>query len=149
MTTDTAASLRIGAAAAAAGVTTRTLRYYEQRGLLQPSGYTDGGERRYTDDDVARLKRVRDLADLLGADLEEIRRVLDAEDRLAEIRAEYHRPGQSARRQLELLDEAEQVNGRMQETVAGRLRRLLEMQAELHAKAERYAEVRKELKRRG
>lgn len=141
--------LRIGAAAAAAGVTTRTLRYYEQRGLLQPSAYTEGGERRYTQGDVARLRRVRELADLLGADLEGIRRVLDAEDRLAAIRAEYLRPGQSARRQLELLDEAEAVNRELRETVDGRIARLRKVRDELRAKAARYAEVRAELRGQG
>lgn len=140
--------LRIGAAATAGGVTTRTLRYYEQRGLLQPSAYTGGGERRYTEDDVARLRRVRELADLLGADLEGIRRVLDAEDRLAVIRAEYTKPGQSPRRQLELLGEAEAVNRELQDTVDGRLARLRKVRDELRAKAVRYAEVRADLERR-
>lgn len=147
MTTVEVPLLRIGAAAAAAGVTTRTLRYYEQRGLLQPSAYTEGGERRYTEADVARLRRVRELADLLGADLEAIRRVLDAEDHLAAIRVEYHRPGQSARRQLELLDEAEAVNHDLQATVDGRIGRLRKVRDELRAKAARYAEVREELRR--
>lgn len=133
---------RIGEAAAAAGVTTRTLRYYEQRGLLQPSAYTGGGERRYTEEDIARLRRVRELADLLDADLEEIRKVLEAEDRLAAIRAEWTRPGQSKTRQLELLAEAEAVNARLQESVSARLSRLRAVQAELRAKAARYAEVR-------
>ena len=146
MTTVEAPLLRIGAAAAAAGVTTRTLRYYEQRGLLQPSAYTDGGERRYTEADVVRLRRVRELADLLGADLEAIRRVLEAEDHLAAIRAEYLRPGQSARRQLELLDEAEAVNHDLQETVDGRISRLRKVRDELRAKAVRYAELRAELR---
>lgn len=140
MTTTTL--FRIGEAASAAGVTTRTLRYYEQRGLVQPSAYTGGGERRYTEDDIARLRRVRELADLLGADLAEIRRVLDAEDRLAEIRAEWQRPGQSKRRQRELLDEAEAMNARLRESVVGRIARLRVVQAELEAKAARYAEVR-------
>jgi DNA-binding transcriptional MerR regulator len=139
------ALLRIGAAAASAGVTTRTLRYYEQRGLLQPSAYTEGGERRYTAEDVARLVRVRELADLLGADLDEIRRALDAEDRLAAIRAEYLRPGQSRRRQLELLDEAESVNRHLQDSVGARMARLRAVQAELESRAARYAEVRAEL----
>jgi DNA-binding transcriptional MerR regulator len=147
MTTVEAPLLRIGAAAAAAGVTPRTLRYYEQRGLLKPSAYTEGGERRYTEADVTRLRRVRELADLLGTDLEAIRRMLDAEDRLAAIRAEYLRPGQSPRRQLELLDEAEAVNRDLQETVDGRITRLRKVRDELRAKASRYADLRDELRR--
>src|SRR5437868_14789577 len=111
------ATLRIGEAAEAAGVSTRTLRYYEQRGLLNPAGRSPGGERRYTDDDVARLMHIRDLAELLGADLDTIGAMLSAEDRLASIRTEYRQPGQSATRQLELLSEAEQLNAELQQRV--------------------------------
>ena len=46
--------LRIGDVAARAGVSTRTLRYYDERGLLRPSGRTLGGERRYEASDLRR-----------------------------------------------------------------------------------------------
>ena len=44
----------------------RTLRYYEELGLLTPSLYTAGGERRYTLDDLAHLQRILELREVLG-----------------------------------------------------------------------------------
>ena len=140
------ATLRIGEAAEAAGVSTRTLRYYEQRGLLNPSGRSPGGERRYTDDDVARLVHIRELAELLGADLDTIGALLSVEDRLASIRSEYRRPGQSATRQLELLAEAEQLNDDLQGRVDARIAGMKKVQAHLRAKAARYADLRDTLR---
>jgi DNA-binding transcriptional MerR regulator len=136
---------RIGQAAEAAGVSTRTLRYYEQRGLLLPSSHSPGGERRYNNDDVERLQTIRQLVEDLGTDLDTVRVMLDAEDQLAGIRGEYHKPGQSRDRQLELLDEAAAVNADLQDRVAARLEGLRKVQAHLRAKAARYEDVRSTL----
>ena len=127
-------SLRIGEAAAAAGVSTRTLRYYEQRGLLTPSEHSEGGERRYDETAVERLRRIRELAELLGADLEEIRSVLTAEDRLADIRDAYRSPGQSQLRQRELLDEALAVRTDLLARVTERIAGLKALQTDLTAR---------------
>jgi MerR family copper efflux transcriptional regulator len=54
--------MRIGDAAAAVGVTTRTLRYYEQRGLVT-ARRTVSGQREYGAEDVRRLHAVRELLD--------------------------------------------------------------------------------------
>ena len=53
----TEAGIRISDAATRVGVSARTLRYYEELGLLTPSLYTAGGERRYTTDDLVHLER--------------------------------------------------------------------------------------------
>ena len=82
--------LRIGEAAARAAVSVRTLRYYEELGLLTPSARSPGGARRYAEEDLARLARIRELKDLLGFNLDEVRTVLTAEDRLGDLRAAYH-----------------------------------------------------------
>jgi DNA-binding transcriptional MerR regulator/predicted nucleic acid-binding protein len=82
--------LGIGAAAARAGVSERALRYYQQLGLLTPCASTPGGMRRYSQDDLARVARIRQLQALLGLDLDEIVVVLDNEDRMAQIRHAYH-----------------------------------------------------------
>ena len=60
--------LGIGAAAERAGVSERALRYYQQLGLLVPA-CTPGGLRRYSEDDLARVARIRELQALLGLDL--------------------------------------------------------------------------------
>ncbi|HET6963655.1 MAG TPA: MerR family transcriptional regulator [Acidimicrobiales bacterium] len=81
--------LSIGAAAAQAGVTERALRYYQELGILNPSGHTKGGMRRYSQADLERVARIRELQLLLGLNLEEIAAVLRNEDRTAQIRAAY------------------------------------------------------------
>jgi DNA-binding transcriptional MerR regulator len=82
--------LGIGAAATRAGVSERALRYYQQLGLLIPACTTPGGLRRYSEEDLARVARIRELQTLLGLNLDEIAVVLRNEDRLAEIRLSYH-----------------------------------------------------------
>lgn len=97
--------LSIGAAAAKAGVTERSLRYYQELGLLAPSALTKGGMRRYSEADLDRVARIRELQTVLGLNLEEIAGVLRNEDRIAEIRAEYHSDSLPGRQRRQLLDE--------------------------------------------
>jgi len=67
---------RVGALAAATGLTVRTLHYYEEIGLLVASGRSEAGHRLYDDDDVARLYRIC-LLRRLGLPPDEIGRALD------------------------------------------------------------------------
>jgi DNA-binding transcriptional MerR regulator len=131
---------RIGEAASRAGVTTRTLRYYQELGLLHPSGATPGGNRLYTSDDVERLRRILELRDVMGFDLERIRLFLGSEDRLAELRAEVER-GVSNERRAEMIAEAYLLNQRMQAEIAQKQGVLTGVLAELRAKAVRYHEI--------
>ncbi len=75
----------ISVAAELAGVHPQTLRIYERRGLVTP-GRTSGGNRRYSEADIARLKRVAELA-AEGMNLEGIRHVMQLEDEVAQLRA--------------------------------------------------------------
>lgn len=134
----------IGAVARRAGVTTRTLRYYQEMGLLQPSGVTRRGNRLYSDDDVERLQRILELRDVMGFDLERIRLLLLTEDRLGELRAEAKR-GTSTIRRREMVREAVELNARMQHEVNDKLGLLHGFLAELQAKASRYREIAAEL----
>jgi DNA-binding transcriptional MerR regulator len=96
------ALLGIGAAAVRARVSERALRYYQQLGLITPSGSTPGGLRRYSEENLERVARIRELQDLLGFNLDEIRDVLASEDQLAELRRLYRdeEVGVAQRRQL-------------------------------------------------
>ncbi|MBI5090163.1 MAG: helix-turn-helix transcriptional regulator [Actinobacteria bacterium] len=79
----------ISVAAELAGMHPQTLRIYERRGLVQPAR-TQGGNRRYSDVDIERLRRIQDLA-AAGMNLEGIRRVMELEhevDRLQRENAE-------------------------------------------------------------
>ncbi len=96
----------IGTAALQAGVSQRALRYYQQIGLLTPQGCTPGGMRRYSEEDLARVGRIRKLQTLLGLNLDEIAQVLRGEDRMAEIRLAYHDEGTSSAERRVLVRES-------------------------------------------
>src|ERR1700677_4523614 len=98
--------LGIGAAAARAGVSERALRYYQQIGLITPCGCTPGGTRRYSEDDLARVARIRQLQVLLGLNLDEIAVVLRHEDRIAQIKRAYHHEYTSDEERRELVHES-------------------------------------------
>lgn len=74
---------QIGEAAARVGLSLRTVRYYEEVGLVVPSGRTDGGFRLYTDDDIDRLGLVKQMKPLEFS-LEEMRDLLDVRDAIAD-----------------------------------------------------------------
>ncbi|WP_459979514.1 MerR family transcriptional regulator, partial [Mycobacterium avium] len=65
----------------------QTLRHYERRGLLTPAR-SDGGTRRYSDDDLARLKRISQLVDQ-GVNLVGVARILDLESKNDQLKADY------------------------------------------------------------
>src|SRR5512146_1377554 len=69
------ADLSSGDLARATGNTVRTIRFYEEEGLLMPAVVSDGGHRRYTEDDLERLQLITDLREL-GLSLCEIRSIL-------------------------------------------------------------------------
>ena len=71
-----AADLSSGDLARATGNTVRTIRFYEEERLLTPAVVSDGGHRRYTEDDLERLRLITDLREL-GLSLCEIRTILD------------------------------------------------------------------------
>ncbi|HTW08080.1 MAG TPA: MerR family transcriptional regulator, partial [Acidimicrobiales bacterium] len=144
------AGLRIGDAAARAGVSTRTLRYYDELGLLSPSQYTSGGERRYRENDLAQLGRILELREVLGMNLEEIKRFLDSEQRLDEVRAAYRaekaRDTAAARTQRKaLLREALALNESLEEQLQAKLVRMESFRATLAQNAQRCREVLAEL----
>ncbi len=135
---------RIGEIADDLGVSTRTLRYYEELGLLQPSAYSAGGSRRYNDSDRQRIARIRDLQAVMGFNLEEICKILQAEDRLAELRTEYAR-GVTPKRHRDILIEAARLNARTRTQVLSKIEVLESFRDELEEKAERYRARAREL----
>ena len=74
----------ISVAAQLAGVHPQTLRNYERSGLLDPSR-TSGGSRRFSNEDLARLRRIQELTEA-GCNLEGVRRILQLEAELARTR---------------------------------------------------------------
>jgi MerR family transcriptional regulator, heat shock protein HspR len=79
----------ISVAAELAGVHPQTLRIYERKGLVDPAR-TAGGNRRYSDSDLERLRRIAELTDD-GLNLAGVRRVLELEEEIGRLQAELHR----------------------------------------------------------
>ena len=97
----------ISVAAELAGMHPQTLRIYERRGLVQPAR-TDGGNRRYSDDDIELLRRISELVDA-GMNLEGIRRVMELEAEVERLRNELEHARQQV---VEAVDEAERRHRR-------------------------------------
>ena len=96
MATAAPSTYRIGELAAKVGVTERTIRYYEERGLLESVKRLDGGQRVYTDDDVRRLKFIQKLK-VLGLSLAEMQE-------LETLYGRHHTNAKVLPRLIELLD---------------------------------------------
>jgi DNA-binding transcriptional MerR regulator len=83
-------TLRIGELAERSGVTPRTIRYYEELGLLPRSDREHGKHRVYSESDIERVQELTRLRDLLGLTLEELRSMVVAEDARADLRRRFY-----------------------------------------------------------
>jgi DNA-binding transcriptional MerR regulator len=135
--------LRIGELAQRTGVTTRTLRYWEELGLIHPSGHRGGGERLYLPTDMARVIRIKDLQELLGFSLAEVRVVLETEDidALDRARSELRWGAATPERRRQLLDEAVAANERLLVRLDDTLARIQAFRDERAAKALKLTEL--------
>jgi MerR family transcriptional regulator, repressor of the yfmOP operon len=136
--------LRIGEVAERTGVTPRTIRYYEEIGLLPAFKRRKGEHRLYDDADVERLQELTRLRDLLNLSLDELKQLVEAEEARAAIRRRLQATDSDAER-LKLLDEALPHVETQLELVRRRLGELQNLEAELVAKRKRILERRKEL----
>jgi DNA-binding transcriptional MerR regulator len=104
VSTEPAALLRIQDVAADTGLTTRAIRYYEEQGLLQPAGRSEGSYRLYDPDDLERLRFIKGLRDDAGFSLAEIRLLLEDEAARRAVRARYRSTDDPAERRRLLGD---------------------------------------------
>ncbi len=127
----TTEKLRIGEVAELTGTTPRTIRYYEEIGLLPGAGDRAQGQHRlYTQADVERITEIVRLRDLLGLSLEQLCRLLEAETARAELRREYHATEDRETRK-QILNQSLTHIGTQLELVRGRLAELTQLEAEL------------------
>jgi MerR family transcriptional regulator, repressor of the yfmOP operon len=102
-----APALRIGEVARRVGTTPRTIRYYEEIGLLPAEGARESGRHRiYGEQEVERLREALRLKELLGVSLEELKLLLEAEEARAALREEWHHGDPGAARRREMLTES-------------------------------------------
>ena len=130
--------MRIGEVAKAVGTTSRTIRYYEEIGLLGPPGDRASGKHRtFTEQDVERLRDALRLKELLGLSLDELREILEAQDARAALRDEWHHGHPGPRRRAAILKESARHLDRQLELVARRRAEIQELESELKARRER------------
>ena len=124
--------LRIGEVAREVGTTPRTIRYYEEVGLLpQTPERASGSHRLYTPAEVDRLREVMRLKELLGVSLEELRTLLSAEEARAELRRRLREEDVAPQRRRELLEQALGHIDRQLALVRGRAVELARLEREL------------------
>jgi MerR family transcriptional regulator, repressor of the yfmOP operon len=126
------------------GFTKRTLRYYEEVGLLPPTGRTEGNYRRYSEADLERLEGIKNLRDLLGFSLSDIREIMEAEDERGQIKVAYKHETEATAKVAQLNRADELIRGQM-EVIEKKLAGLEQMKATLMAKLERHEHIRNEL----
>jgi MerR family transcriptional regulator, repressor of the yfmOP operon len=98
--------LRIGQVAEMTGTTPRTIRYYEEIGLLPAAGREPGAHRIYQQADVDRLSELLRLRELLGVSLEELKELAAAEHARAALRREWRAGVDDPVRRRQILEEA-------------------------------------------
>jgi len=138
--------LRIGEVAERTGTTPRTIRYYEEIGLL-PGGTRERGKHRtYDEADVERLQELTRLRDLLGLSLDELKQLIEAEEARAALRRRFHETSSSAER-LHILEAALPHVETQRELVRRRRSELARLESELREKKRAILARRRELSR--
>lgn len=138
---------RIGEVAERAGVTTRTIRYYEELALLgKGAERTKGTHRLYTEADITRLQELIRLRDLLGLTLDELVEFADAEEARAALRDQWAESASDSDR-ARIVDEAILLAERQLELVRVRRERLDEFSGELNERLQTIRERKAELER--
>ena len=137
MSTTASKPLRIGEVAELTGTTPRTIRYYEEIGLLPGAGDRAQGQHRiYSEADVERVREIIRLRDLLGLSLDQLAVLLEAETARAELRRELEH-AEDPHRIRGLLEQALGHIGTQLELVRGRRQALEQLEEELVAKRRR------------
>lgn len=131
--------LQIGEVAEQLGLTPRTLRYYEEIGLLDPPSRMEGGFRLYSASDIDRLESIVQLKRLLGFSLREIKQVVEAMESLKLLRQESKQASDletkrdSLRKGLEILEQQVDV-------LDGRMRQVAELRDQFNQRSLRVRE---------
>jgi DNA-binding transcriptional MerR regulator len=113
---------------------------------LPPTGRTEGNYRRYSDEDVQRLERIKELRDLLGFSLTDIRELLSAEEQRNQIKAAYQQETERFAKIAQLDSADELIHGQLL-LINEKITALEQMKASLHVKLDRHAAKRAELQK--
>lgn len=136
--------MKIGDVAKQVGVTPRTIRYYEEIGLLPaPDERVPGAHRTYSTGDVERLTELIRLKNLLGVSLDGLKDLVEAEDNRAALRREWHEGVEDPVRRREIIEKLDDHARRQLELVRARRDEIADLEAEL---LERRARIRRRMR---
>jgi MerR family transcriptional regulator, repressor of the yfmOP operon len=138
--------IRIGEVAERVGVTPRTIRYYEEIGLLPGGSRIKGAHRLYDDSDVERLAELTRLRDLLNLSLEELKELVEAEEARAALRQRLKQTSSDEER-VEIIETALPYIDRQLDLVRRQKRELEKLESELVEKRKRGLRSLRELSR--
>jgi MerR family transcriptional regulator, repressor of the yfmOP operon len=125
-------------------LTKRTLRYYEEVGLLRPTERTEGNYRRYTEEDIQRIEYIKKLRDLLGFSLNDIRALLDADEERVHVREAY-RQETDVQRKIAQLKKADDLIHEQLALVEQKIAGLEQMRHSLLDRIEQHEQTRRTL----
>ena len=137
--------LRIQEAAAEVGLTPRSIRYYEEVGLLEPAARSEGAYRLYDESDIERLRFIRGLRDDAGFSLAQIGQLLEDEAARERNRERFRATEDSRERRAILVDALERVD-RQIENLRHKADRLASMIDEAEARRRHLADHLADLK---
>ncbi|HVP02584.1 MAG TPA: MerR family transcriptional regulator [Solirubrobacteraceae bacterium] len=132
--------MRIGEVAGAVGTTPRTIRYYEEIGLMPGvAGREAGAHRTYSEDDVEQLREVLRLKELLGLSLDELAELVAGQEARRTLREEFRSARTSPARRRRILAELDAIVDRQLGLVDRRRAELDDLDAELRERRAKIA----------
>jgi len=131
--------LRIQEVAAEVGLTPRSIRYYEEIGLLEPAARSEGAYRLYDESDIARLRFIRGLRDDAGFSLAQIGQLLEDEAARERNRERFQATEDPTERRAILIDALARVDGQI-DTLRDKAVRIAEMIDEAEARRRHLAD---------
>jgi DNA-binding transcriptional MerR regulator len=131
--------MHIGEVAEVTGLTQRTIRYYEELGLLPAPERTQGDFRLYTTRDVRRLSEISRLKHLLGFSLAEIKEIVVAEDAREQLTSDLHAAADPQMR-LDTLREFERLATAQLAAIDRKMAQLADLKTDLDSRLARYRE---------
>lgn len=126
------------------GLTRRTLRYYEEVGLLPPTERTEGNYRQYSEADIRRIEHIKKLRDLLGFSLNDIREMLEADDERGQIKEAYQHATE-VEAKLAQLDRSDELTRNQLRLIEQKIKGLEQLRQPLLEKLERHEQTRQKL----
>jgi MerR family transcriptional regulator, repressor of the yfmOP operon len=128
--------LQIDEVATRTGLTKRTIRYYEEIGLLHPPTRTEGGYRLFTGDDVQRLERIKRLRELMNFSLAEIKEHVEADELRKQLQVQVKQEVDDQSR-LEKLRRLIAITATQVTRIDEKIRQLAEIRAEYQVRLDR------------